>query len=168
MLKQQDVLMLLKIVTYRGEPFAMKDLAAALKISPSEVSEGLERCRKSSLIDAAKQKVQKLSLVEFLQFGLKYVYPIHLGAKVRGIATAFSASPIKEQIVQTTDVVVWPYSKGTVRGFGVTPLYKTVPEIVLNDDALYQLLAIVDCLRLGRRREVELAIVELKERLEYE
>lgn len=167
-LKPQDILMLLKIVSFKGAPFAMKDLAAALKISPSEVSEGLERCRKSALIDADKQQVQKLSFLEFLQHGLKYVYPVQPGAKVRGIATAFSASPVKEQIVQTGDVVVWPYAKGTARGLGIRPLYKTVPEVVGQDEELYQLLSMVECLRLGRRREVEIALSELKKRFDYE
>ena len=59
MLKQQDILILLKIVTFKGAAFAMKDVASALKISPSEVSAGLERCKGCGLIDAQKQKVQK-------------------------------------------------------------------------------------------------------------
>lgn len=65
-------------------------------------------------------------------------------------------------------MVVWPYSRGIHKGFAITPLYRTVPEIVQNDEELHQLLAIVDCLRMGKRREVELAQVELKKRLAYE
>ncbi len=45
MLNQQDILVLLKIVTYKGASFAMKDVAAALKISPSQMTESLERCK---------------------------------------------------------------------------------------------------------------------------
>lgn len=166
MLKPQDILILLKVVTYGDEPFAMKDLAASLHISPSEVTLALERCKNSGLIDANKQRVQKLSLFEFLVYGLKYVFPVQLGRKVRGVLTAYSASPIKEQIVAgKDDVVVWPYSKGNSRGHSVIPLYKTIPEAVLADEKLYELLAIVECLRLGRRREVEIATDELKKRL---
>ena len=169
MLKQQDILILLKIVTFKGAAFAMKDVASALKISPSEVSAGLERCKSCGLIDAQKQKVQKLALQEFLVHGLKYVYPASPGSRVRGIPTAHYVSPIKELIVTNdNDMVVWPYSRGTHKGFAITPLYRTVPEVVQNDVELHQLLAIVDCLRMGKRREVELAKEELKKRLAYE
>lgn len=169
MLKQQDILVLLKIVTYKGASFAMKDVAAALQISPSQVTESLERCRCCGLIDSTKQKVQKLALQELLVHGIKYVFPIMPGGRVRGVPTAHYVSPMKEQIVTSdNDMLVWPYSRGNHKGFSITPLYRTVPDIVQNDEELYQLLAIVDCLRMGRRREVELATEELKKRLAYE
>lgn len=169
MLKQQDILILLKIVTYRGNPFAMKDVAAALNISASEVSVSLERCKCCGLIDASKQKVQRLALEEFLVHGLKYVFPAILGRRVRGVPTAHYVSPMKELIVaDENEMLVWPHARGNHRGYSIAPLYKTVPEVVLHDNELYHLLAIVDCLRLGRRREVELAKEGLKKRLAYE
>ena len=63
MLKQQDILILLKIVTFKGATFAMKDVATALKISPSEVSASLERCKCCGLIDAKKQNPSMLFLL---------------------------------------------------------------------------------------------------------
>ena len=167
MLKPQDVMILLKVVTYEDKPFVMKDLAASLQLSPGEITFGLERCKNSGLIDANKQNVQKLSLFEFLVHGLKYVFPVQQGKKARGIPTAYSASPVKDQIVTgKDDLVIWPYSKGNSRGYSIVPLYNTIPEVVLKDKKLYELLAIVECLRLGRRREVEIAIEELKKRLD--
>lgn len=169
MLKQQDILILLKIVTYKGKPFVMKDIAASLKISPSEVSESLERSKCCGLIDSAKQKVQRLALEELLVHGIKYVFPVIPGRKIRGVPTAYSMSPMKELIVADDDnMLVWPHPKGICKGASVTPLYRTVPEAVENDEELHQLLAIVDCLRLGKRREIELAKEELKKMLAYE
>lgn len=169
MLKQQDILILLKIVTYKGVPFVMKDVAAALKISPSEVSTSLERCKCCALIDAKKQKVQKLALEELLVHGVKYVFPAILRGKVRGVPTAHYASPMKEMIVaDTKDMLVWPHPKGNHRGQAIEPLYRTVPDIIHDNQDLYELLAIVDCLRIGKQREVELAREELKRRLAYE
>lgn len=169
MLKQQDILILLKIVTYKGVPFAMKDVATALKISPSLVTESLERCKKCGLIDASKQKVQKLALQELLLHGIKYIFPAIPGGRVRGVPTAHYAPPIKESIVASdNDMLVWPYARGAHKGFSVTPLYKTVPEVVQNDNELYQLLSIVDCLRMGKIREIEIAKEELEKRLAYE
>ncbi len=169
MLKKQDILILLKITTYKGSSFVMKDIATALKISPSEVSESLERCKCCGLIDSSKQKVQRLALEELLVHGLKYVFPAIPGRKVRGVPTAHCVSPIKDLIVSNNDdILVWPHPQGCIKGSAINPLYRTVPEIVAQDEELHQLLAIVDCLRLGRRREVELAKEELKKRLAYE
>lgn len=169
MLKQQDILILLKVVTYKGASFVMKDVALALKISPSQVTESLERCKNCGLIDATKQKVQKLALQELLVHGIKYVFPAVLGRRVRGIPTAHYASPMKELIVASdNDMLVWPHPRGNHKGFSITPLYRTVPDVVQDDEELYQLLAIVDCLRMGRTREVELAKKELEKRLAYE
>ena len=44
------------------------------------------------------------------------------------------------------------------------PLYPTVPEAALRDEKLYELLALVDALRVGRVREREIAITALKNR----
>ncbi|MDR2906482.1 MAG: hypothetical protein LBU91_00630, partial [Bacteroidales bacterium] len=68
---------------------------------------------------------------------------------------------IKEHITQNDDVFVWSYSYGTNRGLAIEPLYKTVPKIVATDPELYNLLVIVDTLRMGRTREVKIAISEL-------
>lgn len=169
MLKKQDILILLKIITNKEVPFVMKDIAKALGISPSQVTESLERCKNCGLIDASKQKVQKLALKELLVHGIRYVFPAIQGSRVRGVPTAHYASPMKELIVASdNDMLVWPHPRGTHKGFSITPLYRTVPEIVQHDEELYQLLALIDCIRIGRRREVELATKELEKRLAYE
>ena len=143
-----------------------KDIASSLKISASEVSEALERCRIAKLVDRNKQKVNIMALEEFLIYGLKYVFPVQPDSVVRGVSTAFSASPIKEEISQGKEKYVWPYNKGTERGQGIEPLYKSVPEIVNSDTELYELLVIVDTLRIGKIREIEIATAELKKRFQ--
>jgi hypothetical protein len=48
-----------------------------------------------------------MSLLEFLQYGLKYVYPQHPGSIVRGMPTAYSAPPFNKEIVkESIDTVV--------------------------------------------------------------
>ena len=39
------------------------------------------------------------------------------------------------------------------RGQSIEPLYPSVPETVLKDEKLYELLAITDAIRVGRTRE---------------
>ncbi len=53
------------------------------------------------------------------------------------------------------------------KGFAVEPLYTSVPMAAKADPALYELLALVDTLRVGRARERNLAEEELKKRLEH-
>ena len=55
---------------------------------------------------------------------------------------------------------------GTARGQQITPLYLSVPNAVLKDDELYQLLVIVDTLRVGGARERAIALQELTKRID--
>jgi predicted transcriptional regulator len=164
-LKIQDVLISLKILTFKDKKWIQSDLATALEISVSEISGSLERLKICGLIDASKKKIMKQSLREFLIYGLKYVYPAQLGSTTRGIATAHSAFPINTHVTEGNDIFVWPYYKGTRRGNAISPLYPTVPKIASKQTELYELLVIVDTLRIGRVREKEFAIQELDKRL---
>lgn len=159
-----DIVILLKIVSYGDQPWFQTPLAEALGISQSEISKSLNRSKYAGLLAPNGKTVMRMALLEFLQFGLRYVFPIKPGAVVRGVPTSHSASPLKEDI-QSSEAYVWPYGKGTVRGHSILPLYPSVPEAALKDDKLYELLALVDALRVGRAREKELAIKELKKRL---
>ena len=165
-MKPQDIVVLLKIVAMGNQEWTNALLAKELKISASEISGALERSRLARLIDNTKKRVNVLALEDFLVHGLKYVYPPQPGAVVRGVATAFSAEPIKSKISQGSDSFVWPYKFGVDRGQSVNPLFKTVPEVCLEDKPLYELLVIADTLRMGRVRELEIALSELKIRLD--
>lgn len=164
-MKPQDVLILLKIVSENTTNWNQKPMAEALGLSQSEVSEAVGRSKYAGLLAPNGKTVMRMALMEFLQYGLRYVFPIQPGAVVRGVPTSHSASPLKEEI-QSSEAYVWPYGKGTVRGHSILPLYPSVPEAALKDDKLHELLALVDALRVGRARERELAVKELKKRLE--
>ncbi len=159
----QDIVILMKIVVYGNLQWYQKPLAESLGISQSEVSKSLNRSKYAGLLDPEGKTVMKMALIEFLQYGLRYVFPLKPGPVVRGIPTAHSATPLKEQIKSTEDYV-WPYSKGILRGHSIVPLYPSVPEAALKDKKLYELLALVDALRVGRAREKEIAIFEIKKR----
>jgi len=166
-MRPQDIVVLLKIVSLQNKEWRNIDIAGALKLSPSEVSEALNRCKIAKLIDGKKKNVNHNSFKEFLIYGLKYVFPVEPGANVRGIPTAHSASPISETISQGVEIYVWPYAKGIKRGQTIEPLYKTIPEVAIKDKSLYELLAITDTLRVGRVREIKIAIEELEKRMKY-
>jgi len=164
-MRPQDVTVLLKIISIGNDNWRNIDIANALQISPSEVSEALNRCKIARLIDSKKRTVHLNSLKEFLIYGLKYVFPVEPGSIVKGIPTAHSAYPINERIVSGGDVYVWQYAKGNQRGQAIEPLYKTLPATIQNDPLFYELLVIVDTIRVGRAREIKIAIEELEKRL---
>lgn len=164
-MKPQDVLLLLKIVSNNTPSWNQKPMAEALGLSQSEVSEAVGRCKFAGLLAPNGKVVMKMALMEFLQFGLRYVFPVKPGAVVRGVPTSHSAKPLSDEI-QSTEAYVWPFGKGTVRGHSILPLYPSVPEAALKDEKLHELLALVDALRVGRAREKELAITALKKRLD--
>lgn len=166
-LKPQDILALLKILTWEGRPKWMGiELAREVGLSPFEISVGLERSRRAGFLDASKRKVIKSALLEFLIHGLKYVYPAHPGALCRGVPTAHSASPLAGKIVANDqDHYVWPTDDGTRRGQAIPPLCKSAPQAALKDPSLHELLALVDAIRIGRAREREMAVRELTKRL---
>jgi hypothetical protein len=163
-MKPQDIVILLKIVAIGNDNWQQKPLADSLGMSQSEVSQSVARSQYAGLLYGNGKQVMKSVLLEFLQFGLSYVFPQKPGPMVRGIATAHSALPLSQQI-DSAENYVWPYAKGNQRGHGIVPLYPSVPEAALKDPTLYELLALTDAMRVGKARERTLAILELKKRI---
>ncbi len=168
MLKPQDIVVLLKVYGLKGE-WTYSELAKSLKMSSSEVHAALKRCSLSGLYNDKRRRVLKPALEEFLVHGLKYVFPSHPEALVRGMPTAHSAQPLKKDLLVTSnnDVYVWAFGSGEVKGQEIKPLYRSVPEAVSSDPPIlsYTKCWLVDGLRVGKVRERELAASELRKRL---
>jgi predicted transcriptional regulator len=163
-MRPQDIVILLKIAARGNRAWMMKDIAQELFISASEVSESLSRSVYAGLIAADKQHIMTGALLDFLRYGLKYVFPQHAGSHVRGLPTALSAAPLNT-LISSEDVYVWAYAKGNSKGFAIEPLIPSLPEACNNDSAFYELVALTDALRIGRAREQQIAYDELKKRL---
>lgn len=163
-MRPHDIVILLKIASKGDKPWLMKDLSIELNISASEISESLNRSAIAGLISKDKKRLMKLSILDFLEYGLRYAYPQQPGAKVRGVPTAHAAPPLSNEIV-SDEPYVWPYGEGTVRGESVEPLHPQVPKACLKDPLFYEYMALCDALRVGRARERNMAIQELKKRL---
>jgi hypothetical protein len=159
-----DVVVLLKIISMGDQPWTQITLADTLFMSQSEISKSIARSKYAGLLDSSGKNVRRLALNEFLQYGITYVYPQQPGPVVRGVPTAHSVAPLSE-IIQSTEPYVWPSGKGSLRGQSIIPLYPTVVDAVKIDSKLHELLALVDALRVGKAREKELAIAELKKRI---
>jgi hypothetical protein len=164
-MRPQDIVVLLKIVSLKNEPWRTTDLANQLFISQSEVSQALFRNLRAGLVDDSKRKVLKESFLEFLIHGIKFIFPQRPGSIVRGMPTAHSAPPLSKSIKQTGSIYVWPDIDGTVCGETIEPLYPTVPKAAKMDRAFYELSALVDAIRIGKTREYHNAVAELEKRI---
>ena len=60
---------------------------------------------------------------------------------------------------------MWQHAKGRLRGQAIEPLYHTIPDVIDSNPALYELLVVIDTLRVGRAREVQIARQELEKRI---
>ena len=165
-MRPQDVPILLKIIAKGSIPWHNKDLAAELFISPSEISESLHRSHIARLLGIEKKRVHKLTLLEFIEFGLPYAFPASPGPIVNGLPTAH-AHPFLSQYFHSSTIYVWPYLKGEKRGPSIEPLYKQVPEAALLDEKFYKLMALVDTIRVGKTRELQVAVKELKKMFDH-
>ncbi len=163
-MRPQDIVVLLKISTLKNQKWYAKDLANALYISHSEISESLNRSSITGLLSQNKKWIMPSALLEFLEHGLKYVFPAIIGPVQRGIYTAHSMSPLNTML-HVDLPYVWPWAKGNERGQSVEPLYSSVPVACRNDKELYELLALTDAIRIGKVREQQLAVQELENRI---
>jgi len=163
-MKPQDIVVLLKIIAQNNDNWQQIPLAYALKMSQSEVSQSVARSKYAGLLDDSGKRVMRQAFNDFLQYGLAVVFPTKPGAIVRGMPTAHSAAPLNV-VISSGENYVWPFAMGSVRGHGITPLYASVPQAALEDKQLYELLSLVDALRVGKVREKNLAIQELKQRI---
>lgn len=164
-MRPQDIPILLKIIAKGNHLWQNKDLARELFISPSEISDSLNRSSMGGLIEhEKKKKVYRKSLIEFIEHGLHYVFPALPGTMVNGIYTAHS-HPFMQQHFSSELNYVWPDPRGEVRGLSIEPLYKGQVKAVKEDETLYLMLALIDVIRVGRVREMELAMKELKKQI---
>lgn len=155
-MRPQDVPVLLKIAIWEDKVWSMKALAQELYLSPTEISFSLNRSMEAGLIDHHKEKVQRHAFLEFLLYGFRYVFPAHIGGPVKGIPTALS-HPYFQNRFRSEFEHVWPYYKGTSKGLSIAPLYEKQVEAALEDERLHQALAMTDVLRVGRKREIQMA-----------
>jgi DNA-binding Lrp family transcriptional regulator len=167
-LKPQDVMVVLKLLSYKGKRPPMSVIGADLGLSPSEVHAAFRRLQSARLLHGPKmQDRPNLSaLEEFLLHGVKYAFPAEHGQVTRGLPTAYAAPPLKKDIASSDELPpVWPWPEGETRGIALEPLYKTAPLAALRDPVLYEFLVLVDAIRDGRARERKIAERELLNRL---
>ncbi len=165
--KPQDVVvvLLLALERERGVRRTYAELGQHLGMSASEVHAAVRRLREAYLLDP-EDGVQLKALRNFLVHGVPHAFPARAKEVTRGMPTAWAAPALSGKFSAGEQLPpVWPDPDGKVQGTAVEPLYASVPAAARRNAALYDLLALVDALRIGRARERNLAEKELTVRL---
>ncbi|VAX04956.1 hypothetical protein MNBD_GAMMA20-1, partial [hydrothermal vent metagenome] len=165
----QDVLVALKLQAMGGRPWSYAALAIELGLSPSQLHAAVKRALAARLLVRRGEAIvaQARNLGEFLIHGLKYAFVPEMGELTRGMPTTHAAPPLNSHFVSSNEPPpVWPDAEGEVRGQSFSPLCKSAPQAARRDPGLYELLVLVDAIRGGRAHEQEIAIRELRGRLE--
>ena len=164
--KSLDIVVLLKLLS-KPEKVPYAELSKELFISASEIHASVRRSVTAGLIEEDSREPRRKALADYLLHGVVYAFPAIPGRVGRGVPTAYAAPPISQQIHANDLPPVWADPEGTVKGYFVEPLYPSVTSAIKKDQALYELLALVDTLRIGRARERKLAEEELTHRLSH-
>lgn len=165
-LKPQDLLVLLKVAAHPPQRWTYAALGEALTMSASEAHASVKRAVASGLALAPARgewSPVRPNLLEFMQHGVRYIWPATPGPVKRGIHTSFGAEPLASHLTASAgEAPVWAHPSGSAKGPTLSPLYRSAPQAALADPALHRLLALLDALRTGRARERTLATQLLK------
>lgn len=145
-------------------PPTFAELGQRLGMSPSTVHQSVRRLQGAGLLRAESRIPNRRALTEFVAHGVRYAFPASVGREVRGVPTAHSG-PVLQAQFDAEDAFVWPDASGPSRGTSLTPLYPGATTLPERAPEVYQLLTLVDALRVGRARERAAAITELHRRL---
>jgi hypothetical protein len=168
-LKPQDIVVAVKIALIGNGVRTFARLANELAMPASEVHASSQRNEQAGIITASHGEglsVTKPALREFLIHGVRYAFPAIFGGIARGVPTA-SAGPTLSQFLVASEEgsPVWPYVTGEVRGPALCPLYPKAPDAAAKDPVLYDVLTLIDAIRVGGARDREIAKAELEKRL---
>lgn len=161
-LKPMDIVVALRVAQDSNATYAQ--LSQDLGLSTSQVYGSVARLGDAGLLRPSSREVNRLAFREFVEHGIRYAFPAKPGAEVRGVPTAHSASPLASHIV-AEDAMVWPSATGSLVGHEVAPLYPRAVELPKQCPRVYEMLTLVDALRVGRSRERKLAAEEFARRL---
>ncbi len=140
-------------------------VADVLGIGLGSGHRSVKRLVAAGLVLPHRRAVSPGPLMEFLEHGVRFAFYPVTGPEAQGVPTAHSGPPMVEQIASER-AMVWPSADGTVRGDSLIPLYEGAPRLARRSPRLYELLTLVDAIRVGRARERRLAVDFLKAGLE--
>ena len=148
MLKPIDLTVLAFLRTeLRDTGWTQVQVASGLQISQSGVHRALQQLEVSGLMGRHDRPFRDL-----LVHAVRHVYPPVLGAPTAGVPTA-GGHPSLTGYLPDTEALIWPLEAGEGHGTALQPLHPCVPGAALHNPRFYELMALIDVLRVGRVRE---------------
>ncbi|TCK62303.1 hypothetical protein [Seleniivibrio woodruffii] len=169
-MKEADIYVLLSfLVKKNSNKETIRDWQERSGLSKAVLGRSMKFLKTAKLV-ADDEPVYR-NIEEFLVHGFPYVFPIEKGRVTRGFISGIDATTLKGDFVDNEYPIVWAHPEGNVKGFSVPPLHKAIPEMIAQnrlEQKVYEMLALLDVLRVGQRREIEAAKKRLKELLNDE
>jgi len=163
-LQSVDLVVLLGLLRHPASDWTVRSLADELRLPPATVQRALERLAVVRVFDAGRRRVNVGACEELFVHALRFVAPGGVGGETRGMPTAWAAPPLVEHLAGNDDLPpVWPDPLGEVRGLEVQPLHPRMVSLAQADAEIYELLALIDGLRVGDARVRKLAARLLRE-----
>ena len=127
---------------YINRRFSVRSLENETGISKSQISLSMKRMEDVGLLKIDRKlglpKTNAKALLEFIAYGISYVYPAKEGALSRGIATSVAAPVLQGKLMSSGELSpVWPYAEGKTKGLAVTPLHPNVDKAIQKDNRMY-------------------------------
>jgi hypothetical protein len=132
--------------------WSVRSLAAELELPSAAVQRSLARLGETPVYNQRLRRVNRTAAEELLTRAVPYIAPGRLGAPTRGMPTAWAAPPLDQRIGGDELPPVWPDPRGTTRGLAVEPLHEAALRAAGADPWLYEMLALIDGVRLGDAR----------------
>ena len=163
-----DVLPLLALLRHgRDSSWTVRSLAAELRFPPAAVQRSLTRLGETPVYEPKRRRISRSAAMELLEHALPFLAPARLGGPTRGVRTAWAAPVLSGRFGPTDDLPpVWPSPEGEARGLTVDPLHAAAVALATSDPWMYEMLALIDGIRLGDARVRGVARELLRERLE--
>lgn len=165
---------------YESESFSssVADLSESLSKGKADISRSINRSVRLGLLAerepraldayASNRKyysVNRNALSDLLCYGIRWVF----GGKVlgvgRGVPTGWNCPSIRSAMNPPEIPLVWSAPSGEVRGELIEPLFDKSIFIAKEDPDLYELLALIDVIRVGKARELNYAKEILQEKV---
>lgn len=178
MLKGQDIVLLILLRLRPRQSWNYQILSHELGLSTSQCHLAIQRLRSAGLLSLDKANpwhIPEANCLELILHAVKYFFPPEVGPQARGIPTAGSAPFIQKHFASNKGHIgayVWPDPEGGLSGNSLSPIHPCQLRFAPGknkglpfDPSLYEAMACVDLLRVGRARERTWASEELKRRL---
>lgn len=166
-MKSSDLLTLLGLLRRSAHPqWTVRSLAGELHLPQAAVQRSLVRLGHTPAYDPTNRRINLSATETLLRDALPFVAPGKVGGPTRGVPTAWAA-PVLSRYFGPVDELppVWPAPEGEARGLTVEPLHPAAVELARADAWMYEMLALLDGVRLGDARVRGIAQELLHERL---